>query len=151
MNAMSVNRTGFPLVLRPGPGLKHEEAPQEPLVVPESRQMLSPGEANGVGLKEALLDEPLFFEEILGPFAQGAAKPITQGYTEARLGSLRKLSGNVSRQEVSQDSLAATSIHQHRLWQAPGQLHDLGIQERAPDFEPAGHAGPVDLDQNAIR
>ena len=100
--------------------------------------------------------EPLSLRAARGPEAgvkSGASGPRSQaatGMPKPFLGRARIDAGS---------RLAAACLSNRLVWLSPelerrrqdlDEVDQLGVEERCPDLEPAGHAGPIDLGQDVL-
>src|SRR5688500_6680620 len=78
------------------PCLEHQQAPDLAAPVARSGKMLLPSAADWRGVQEALGDQAMLVEQVLGPVPERAAQPVGQRDRESLLGTLRQLGRQVA-------------------------------------------------------
>src|SRR5687768_4843239 len=92
------------------PGLEHQHAPQLCSGIAPICEMGMPCVFNCRSVKEAMLLNRLLAEQLAGPVLEAAPKPAIQGDRKALFGTLEKVLGNMARENVAQNALAAAAF-----------------------------------------
>ena len=102
-------------------------------------------------VQQALLPQPSFVQQVLGPVAERAPKPGADRDVETVLRPFEQVVGKVAAQHLAQQPLTLTVPNFERGRHAPGELHDATVEERAPCLQPDRHARPVELHEHVAR
>ena len=112
--------------------------------------MFGPEAADRGGIEIAVTSQAFGRQQILSPFAQGAAQPVVDRHREAHFGPLDQCPGHMAVEHLAQQPLRYAAAQLHGERQGPGEGHDAMIQQGHPSFQADGHGGAVDLGQNVV-
>ena len=119
-------------------------------MVADARLMLGDPAGDLLGSEEPLALEPLAAQELRHQRGQRPRSQAATGMPKPFLGRARIDAGS---------RLAAARLSSRLVWFRPNlndggkdldEVDQLGVQERGPDLQPAGHAGAIDLGQDVL-
>jgi len=133
------------------PGVEHQEAPEDPLMIPDARDVLENQPTYRGRLEEAYPFDRVEGQALLERSVQRAAQPRTERYAKALLPTGKDGVRNQAPERTLQDVLGSPPFQLERRWHVRGELHERAIEKRRSHLEPALHARPVHRDEILVR
>src|SRR5262245_24827725 len=112
--------------------------------------MVVPEGADGLSI-EPIVDrraggEHLVFEAV----AERAAEPGVEGDVEAVLAAAGDVAAEMLADGLAERVFAGGAADAQVWWDGPGELDEAVVEHGGADFQTVGHAGPIDLGEDAV-
>ena len=132
------------------PELEDEECPERLAMVVAAGLMLGDAPGDLLRVEEALAFQALAAQKLVHQGGQGTTQPTGYRNSEALLGTIEDRRRQPARRRTLEQALGLVAAEFEGRGKCLNEIDQTRVQERRPDLEPAGHAGPINLRQDVL-